>query len=70
MRTTINTASLLVRVFRSFNVAAICALGVWHAYVFYLNQHVQTRQTRPASPRIEFQRIDEPGKTNTSTLQV
>lgn len=21
----------------SFNVAAICALSVWHAYVFYLN---------------------------------
>jgi hypothetical protein len=67
---TSNTTSLLVQVFRSFNVAAICALGVWHAYGFYLNQPLNMLQSLPASPKIEFQLIDEPGKTNTPTLQV
>lgn len=26
---------------RSFNVAAICALAIWNAYAFYLNQAMQ-----------------------------
>jgi len=30
-----------------FNIAAICALAVWHAYAFYL-QGAMTRAAKPA----------------------
>ena len=36
---------------RCFNVAAICALAIWHGYAFYLNQAIARI---PKGPSIEF----------------
>lgn len=41
-----------MKLMQCFNIAAICALAVWHAYAFYLHQ-AMSREARPAV--IEFQ---------------
>lgn len=38
----------LMPALRSFNVAAICALAVWHAYAFYLHQAISRESISPA----------------------
>ncbi|MFZ6863769.1 hypothetical protein ACO0K7_14145 [Undibacterium sp. Ji67W] len=53
-------AGICFSVLRSFNVAAMCALAVWHGYVFHLNQALleeenKKSQTPPA--HIKLQRI-------------
>ncbi|MFZ6844404.1 hypothetical protein [Undibacterium sp. RuTC16W] len=50
------TVSLTLSALRCFNVAAICALGIWHAYAFYLSQSLRHS---PPSPVIEFQLIKQ-----------
>ncbi|MES2037719.1 MAG: hypothetical protein V4495_07775 [Pseudomonadota bacterium] len=42
----------VMKLLQCFNLAAICALAVWHAYAFYLHQ-AMSREARPAV--IEFQ---------------
>lgn len=42
--------SMLMSIFRCFNVAAICALAVWHGYAFFLHQAIE----RQPKPQIEF----------------
>ena len=37
-------------IFRCVNVAAICALAVWHGYAFFLHQAIE----RQPKPQIEF----------------
>lgn len=44
--------ALAISVTRCFNVAAICALAIWHGYAFYLNQAI-ARGPKPMF--IEFQ---------------
>jgi hypothetical protein len=43
---------ILLSALRCFNVAAICALAVWHGYQFYLQQAV-----RNAAPAYVFTKI-------------
>ncbi|CAN5904587.1 hypothetical protein BH11PSE12_BH11PSE12_23950 [soil metagenome] len=50
---------LAMRIFRCFNVAAICALGVWHGYAFYVHQ---ARQKPPQTPAIELHRFVQAGQ--------
>lgn len=50
------TVSLTLSTLRCFNVAAICALGIWHAYAFYLSQSLRHS---PPSPVIEFQLMNQ-----------
>ena len=49
------TFILAIKVFRCFNVAAICALGIWHGYAFYAHQSEQ-RQVKTSV--IEFHLIN------------
>ncbi|MFZ6742053.1 hypothetical protein ACO0LC_02395 [Undibacterium sp. JH2W] len=35
-----------LKMLQCFNLAAICALSVWHAYAFYLHQAI-THEARP-----------------------
>lgn len=32
--------TMAMHIVRCFNVAAICALGIWHGYAFFLNQAI------------------------------
>lgn len=50
---------------RSFNVAAICALAIWHGYTFYLNQAI-ARSPKPMI--IEFKYQGEAHGVNTKSL--
>ncbi|MFZ6642446.1 hypothetical protein ACO0LL_22165 [Undibacterium sp. TC4M20W] len=49
-----------IQLLQCFNVAAICALAVWHAYAFYLHQ-AMSRVARPAV--IEFLPLPEHQQT-------
>ena len=46
--------SMFFSTMRCFNVAAIVALAIWHAYAFYLNQAIQRT---PPTPVIELKLI-------------
>ena len=51
-KTKITGLGSVMKLLQCFNIAAICALAVWHAYAFYLHQ-AMSREARPAV--IEFQ---------------
>lgn len=42
--------TMAMHIVRCFNVAAICALGIWHGYAFFLHQAM----ARTPGPQIEF----------------
>ncbi|MFZ6722479.1 hypothetical protein [Undibacterium sp. Ji49W] len=42
-----NKPGHLLPALRCFNVAAICALAVWHAYAFYLHQAIARESVMP-----------------------
>lgn len=54
-----------MRIFRCFNVAAICALGVWHGYAFYVHQAMQKL---PQTPDIELRRFVQAGQPTLALL--
>ncbi|MFZ6748985.1 hypothetical protein [Undibacterium sp. Ren11W] len=47
--------ALIVPIMRCFNVAAICALAVWHGYAFQVNQAIAHV---PQSHVLELQLIE------------
>ncbi|MDO8178034.1 MAG: hypothetical protein Q7T62_07290 [Undibacterium sp.] len=49
--------AMAMSVARCFNVAAICALAIWHGYAFYLNQAIARS---PASQTIELKLQETP----------
>ena len=57
--------ALAMSVTRCFNVAAICALAIWHGYAFYLNQAI-ARSPKPMI--IEFQYQGEAHSITTKSL--
>jgi hypothetical protein len=50
--------SMLMSILRCFNVAAICALAVWHGYGFFLHQAIEPK------PQMEFKLQVPNQKTN------
>ena len=50
-----NTGFLMSAI-RCFNVAAICALAVWHGYVFQLNRALyEAEYIKAVTPQIQIQ---------------
>lgn len=44
------------KLMQCFNIAAICALAVWHAYAFYVHR-LTAQEVHPAAPVFEFQPV-------------